>query len=297
MENNIITDDILKKSLQILGIEDGAHIITKGEGGGASHDGGEAAVGKKDGKEIATDKGKEIPEGSKGGASKDGGEAAVGKKDGKEISTDKGEIVKGKKGFKKALKEMKGLKKSFKTEYAAKKDEIKKGFPEMWEKKKEKKAIKKALKSKKLNDEPLEKSLNNDLSGRIDASSNVLKAIISDNNAIKTSINESAGILAKLTEVVTQIGNQSMGRKSFTSVKAIEKSLTGDLGEDSGKIVLSVSRDKEKINDTLYNLSGLEKGEVNQLYVDAAKLFDASKQIEKNVTTDLFTKHNIKIVQ
>jgi hypothetical protein len=98
---------------------------------------------------------------------------------------------------------------------------------------------------------------------------------------------------------LTAIENQTPGRKSMPTTKAIEKSFGGEADDKikNGKTELSISRDKQKISDTLLAKSGILKGEANKLYCDGVQEFEAAGYLSKAVITDLYTNENILITQ
>lgn len=156
-------------------------------------------------------------------------------------------------------------------------------------------------KRKKLPDELLEKSqvtdiIKSELDTRFDAVTTLLKTTIQENQELKKSLVETNEILGKVSHIVTDMGNQSLGRKSYTTSKAIEKSFNNDINQNNGKKVLSLSRDRQELENTLLDLSNIEKGEINSLYANAAMLFNTSKTLDRSTINDLYTSKNIQIV-
>lgn len=141
----------------------------------------------------------------------------------------------------------------------------------------------------------IQDSLDSKLGDFLGAIKTVVKATNQENQELKKSLGETQEMLGKLNSVVVQMANQSLGRKSIPTVNAIEKSM-GD-NELAGKKVLSLSKDKAQIEAVLFDLSGIEKGEVNTLYANEAVHVNTSGMISKAVEDDLFKNHNIKIVQ
>lgn len=90
-----------------------------------------------------------------------------------------------------------------------------------------------------------------------------------------------------------------VGRKSITSQNFIEKSFGNEQQNElmKGKSSLSLSKNKQQVSDLLLAKSGIEKGEVNDFYVDALTGFEATGSISKSVVNDLFHNHNVLVVQ
>lgn len=156
------------------------------------------------------------------------------------------------------------------------------------DKDKEPKEGKSEKKKKKKEMEKLEKSLKNEI-GSIGGEFN-------------KGISEVASLFKSFAESVdkrlTAIENQTPGRKSMGTANVIEKSF-GNTEEknNNGKIALSISRDRQKISDILLAKSGIQKGEVNQLYCDSIQEFEAAGTLSKAVITDLYANQNIAITK
>lgn len=143
----------------------------------------------------------------------------------------------------------------------------------------------------------LQTSFNSKMDETISAISTLYKASQKENDELRKSLSESNQTLGKLNELVTIMANQSMGRKSFLTAKAIEKSQGNDLGGTEGKEVISKSRDRAKLDQILLDLSNVEKGEINMFYADAATLYNTSGTLTKAQESDLLKSHNIQIVE
>lgn len=164
-------------------------------------------------------------------------------------------------------------------------------------------------KRKKSPNDPLQKSESDDLikgiqdlftnklNETISAVTTLYKASQKEKDELKKSLEESNETLGKLSELVGIMANQSMGRKSILTAKAIEKSQGNDLGGTEGKEVLSKSRDRDKLDQILLDLSNVEKGEVNDFYANAAVLYNTSRTLNKAIESDLLKSHNIQIVE
>lgn len=109
--------------------------------------------------------------------------------------------------------------------------------------------------------------------------------------------NKTLEILQQLSNRLDAIENAPVQRKSFSGVNTIEKSFGFDNVREDGKTQLSLSRDKQRISELLLSQSGIEKGEQNQLYIQAVMDFDATGSISKSVISDLFANKNILITQ
>lgn len=169
-------------------------------------------------------------------------------------------------------------------------------------------------KRKKLPDEPMEKAQVDELvkaeftnlGGKVDAVTVLFKKTIEENNELRKALNSTLSevksqneLMETLKKTVLEIGNQSMGRKSIITSKAIEKSFGGDLGNDAGKKVLSLSKDRVELEATLLDFSGIEKGvdsDINMSYANAATLYNTSRTLDRATINDLASK-NIKIVE
>lgn len=102
----------------------------------------------------------------------------------------------------------------------------------------------------------------------------------------------------KMDERLSNVENQSTGRKSMTSARVIEKAFgDGDAKNNEGKTKLSVSHHRQQISNVLLSKSGIEKGEFNQFYGDAMQSFEATGTLSKAVITDLYTNSNILITE
>lgn len=102
----------------------------------------------------------------------------------------------------------------------------------------------------------------------------------------------------KMDERLSNVENQSTGRKSITSARVIEKAFgDGDSKNNEGKTKLSVSQHRQQISNVLLSKSGIEKGEFNQFYGDAMQSFEATGTLSKAVITDLYTNSNILITE
>lgn len=170
---------------------------------------------------------------------------------------------------------------------------------------------KKNKKEGKNPDEPLEKSVENDIikanfdtiNQKLEASTTLLQKSLNanedlkkENDELKKSVQGTFEMLDKLTKVVTEIGNQSLGRKSVMTSNYIEKGFGGNAPANDGKKVLSLSKDSKEIEQTLLDFSNIEKGEANDFYSDAAILYNTSKTLNKAHINDLFVNKNIRIV-
>ena len=91
----------------------------------------------------------------------------------------------------------------------------------------------------------------------------------------------------------------AVGRKSITTSSFIEKSFGNEQQNDlmKGKTSLSMSKNKQQVSDLLLAKSGIEKGEVNDFYVNALTGFEATGEISKSVVNDLFHNHNVLVTQ
>lgn len=102
-----------------------------------------------------------------------------------------------------------------------------------------------------------------------------------------------------IEEKFENIERQSLGRKSVVTSRALEKSFGGEeqANAASGKTVVSISRQRGQVSSILMAKSGIEKGEVNDFYVNEITKFEATGQISKAAMDDLNVNSNILIVQ
>lgn len=101
-----------------------------------------------------------------------------------------------------------------------------------------------------------------------------------------------------MNERLSNVENQSTGRKSAPSAKFIEKAFgDGTEKHNEGKVQLSLSKHKQQISDVLLTKSGIEKGQNNEFYVNAMMTLEATGGLSKSVITDLYTNSNILITE
>ena len=98
-----------------------------------------------------------------------------------------------------------------------------------------------------------------------------------------------------IEEKFENIERQSLGRKSVVTSRALEKSFGGEeqANAASGKTVVSISRQRGQVSSILMAKSGIEKGEVNDFYVNEITKFEATGQISKAAMDDLNVNSNI----
>lgn len=123
-------------------------------------------------------------------------------------------------------------------------------------------------------------------------------------DVVKGMLDEFGKTQSKTLEILQQLSNRldaiesaPVQRKSFSGVSTIEKSFGFDNVREDGKTKLSLSKNKQQISELLLSQSGIEKGEQNQLYIQAVMDFDATGSISKSVISDLFANKNILITQ
>jgi len=190
--------------------------------------------------------------------------------------------------FEKSYNEFKEMKKAFKS----KKCDLEKAFPDKFN------AKDKA--DDEADEKDIKKSEENEI-GKTDNSGELLKSLedslTSKFEALTIIIKGQQDTISSLRSEMESIGKTS-ARKSLTSnTQVIEKSFQSGFDQSTGKTVLSLSQNRNEIDNTLLELSGIEKGEVNDLYKDAALCFNASGQLTQNVIVDLYRNKNIQIVQ
>jgi len=102
-----------------------------------------------------------------------------------------------------------------------------------------------------------------------------------------------------IEEKLENIERQPVGRKSVVTSRALEKSFGNEeqANAASGKTVVSISRQRGQVSSILMAKSGIEKGEVNDFYVNEITKFEATGQISKAAMDDLNVNSNILIVQ
>ena len=76
----------------------------------------------------------------------------------------------------------------------------------------------------------------------------------------------------------------------------IVKSFNNEINANNGKKILSLSNDKIELENTLFDFSNIEKGEVNNLYANAAILYNTSRTLDRATIGDLYASKNIQIV-
>lgn len=112
-------------------------------------------------------------------------------------------------------------------------------------------------------------------------------------------------VLVKMTEMfekftqnvenrLSAVENVPVGRKSVVTANAIEKSF-GGFSEMGSRIQLSKSNDRQQIASILMANSGLETGQPNDFYMQAALDFEATGNISKAIASDLYSNKNILI--
>lgn len=168
------------------------------------------------------------------------------------------------------------------------------------------KAVKKAEEDAKMLKDKLAKAKSakkgEDIFKGIDAEE-LKKSIISEfeekqtegNNAILSKLDEMSKANETLVERIGVLENQNVGRKSVTTTKYIEKSFTED--ELKNKTTMSLSRDRGRLGQILITKSGIEKGECNEFYMNAASELEATGNLSKAVIADLNINNNIVITQ
>jgi hypothetical protein len=132
--------------------------------------------------------------------------------------------------------------------------------------------------------------------------SDLTKAIGENNGELVKGLSDMASLFKSfaenMNERLTTIENQSTGRKSLQNTKIIEKSFgSPEDKSNEGKTKFSISQNRQQISNILLSKSGIEKGEPNDFYCNAATSFEASGELSKAVVTDLFVNHNILITK
>lgn len=155
--------------------------------------------------------------------------------------------------------------------------------------------MKKALAEKEEEVEEMKKSLV--------AAVDLAKNKESENGDLKKSLNDLGELvksqgnqLGQVHELLEKVAGQPLGRKSATSATALQKSFSGEGGEDpnKGKTVISKSRQRMAVSDALFQV--FEKSNDSR-YEHAVAAFEAGNSyIEKSIVDDLNQNHNIVIV-
>jgi hypothetical protein len=90
-----------------------------------------------------------------------------------------------------------------------------------------------------------------------------------------------------LTERLKFLEQKPEPRKSIISTEQIkDRSFDIEKAENSGKKILSISKNKKEILNMLVNIDN--PAQLNQQYAQAVQEFEASKTIEKSIQTELF---------
>lgn len=174
---------------------------------------------------------------------------------------------------------------------------LKKAEEDKKKKEEEEEEKEKALLLKKSNTDELNKDTQSDLVKGISAAIATSLAPVAETfskgiDAINK-VAEGMGDIEKRLAAIEDTPN----KKSL--VKAIDKDflLKGDVKEDGSK-VLSLTVHKGQIKELLRTKSGIEKGELNEMYTNALLGFEASNgtQLSKAVLNDLSTNDKITII-
>lgn len=130
--------------------------------------------------------------------------------------------------------------------------------------------------------EQIVEGLSKSISPKFAAVADIFKAQDEENLELKKAIDYQGEILTRLGEKLQLIEKEKAPRKSIASTSFLEKGESAEVFEKGapGTKVFSVSRDKARLVDFLFQNSNIQKGEnVNQLYATAASNLETAGQI------------------
>lgn len=158
---------------------------------------------------------------------------------------------------------------------------------------KEKIAKKKKISKNDDNDaDDMKKAIVEDITKANEASNNAILAKLEEMSKANESNLE---IIKGLQEKVDKFENGTNGRKSVTTTKFLEKSFGEN--ELKNKTQMSITKDKVRLGNILMAKAGLEKGENNEFYSNAALELESMGTLSKSVISDLNINHNIVLTE
>lgn len=136
--------------------------------------------------------------------------------------------------------------------------------------------------------EDIKKSFNNELEK---SQVNMIESLNRIADLMKSSVETLSSRIAAIEE-------QPIAKpKSLLTSKSIEKSFQGNEMTPSGRVQMSITRNKKELSDILLVKSGIEKGQVNDFYASEVTNFESTGYLSKAVIQDLFINDKIEIVE